>query len=142
MKILIEDNGSEVELEIREYLHFANTVHELGDSDYAISQRGVTKALEDALESKLKKVILLTDTVGTNLITFELNDHLIVSEIDLVIDSGMPIGTTFDIASNSNIEFLENESIYILPNNLDVYDLALTGNIKLTKITEELWIST
>lgn len=138
MKILIEDNGSEVELEIREYLHFANTVHELGDSDYAISQRGVTKALE---ESKLKKVILLTDT-ATNLITFEFNDHLIVSEIDLVIDSGMPIGTTFDITTNSNIEFLENESIYTLPNNLDVNDLDLTGNIKLTKITEELWIST
>lgn len=140
MKILIEDNGSEVELEIREYLHFANTVHELGDSDYAISQRGVTKALE---ESELKKVILLTDTEGTsNLITFDLNAHLIVSEIDLVIDSGMPIGTTFDITTNSNIEFLENESIYTLPNNLDVYDLDLTGNIKLTKITEELWIST
>lgn len=138
MKILIEDNGSEVELEIREYLHFANTVHELGNSDYAISQRGVTEALE---ESKLKKVILLTDTAETNLITFEFNAHLIVSEIDLVIDSGMPIGTTFDITSNSNIEFLENESIYILP-NLDVYDLDLTGNIKLTKITEELWIST
>lgn len=140
MKILIEDNGSEVELEIREYLHFANTVHELGDSDYAISQRGVTEALE---ESKLKKVILLTDTEGTsNLITFEFNAHLIVSEIDLVIDSGMPIGTTFDITSNSNIKFPENESIYTLPNNLDVYDLDLTGNIKLTKITEELWIST
>ena len=139
MKILIEDNGSEVELEIREYLHFANTVHELGDSDYAISQRGVTKALE---ESELKKVILLTDSVGTNLITFELNNHLIVSEIDLVIDSGMPIGTTFDITTNSNIEFLENESIYTLPNNLYVNDLDLTGNIKLTKITEELWIST
>lgn len=139
MKILIEDNGSEVELEIREYLHFANTVHELGDSDYAISQRGVTKALE---ESELKKVILLTDSVGTNLITFEHNNHLIVSEIDLVIDSGMPIGTTFDITTNSNIEFLENESIYTLPNNLYVNDLDLTGNIKLTKITEELWIST
>lgn len=137
MKILIEDNGSEVELEIREYLHFANTVHELGDSDYAISQRGVTKALEEA---KLKKVILLTGTAETNLITFGFNGYLIVSEIDLVIDSGMPIGTTFDITSNSNIEFPENESIYTLPNNLD--DLDLTGNIKLTKITEELWIST
>lgn len=136
MKIIIEDNGSEVELEIREYLHFANTVHELGDSDYAISQRGVTKALE---ESKLKKVIFLTDTAETNLITFEFNAHLIVSEIDLVIDSGMPIGTTFDITSNSNIEFLENESIYTLPNNLDV-DLDFTGNIKLTKITENIWL--
>ena len=137
MKIIIEDNGSEVELEIREYLHFANTVHELGDSDYAISQRGVTEALE---ESKLKKVILLTDTSETNLITFEFNAHLIVSEIDLVIDSGMPIGTTFDITTNSRIEFTENESLYTLP-NLDV-NLDLTGNIKLTKITEELWIST
>lgn len=137
MKILIEDNGTEVELEIQEYIHLANTVHELGDSDDAISQRGVTEALK---VDKLKKVILLInlDEPEEFTLTQEFNAYTVVSEIDLVLDCNLEIGTFFNITTNSSIKLPENEELYT---SLGV-DEDLTGNIKLTKITDELWIST
>lgn len=58
MKLRIIENGKETLLDVNDFVHYANTVHELGDSKWlAMSQYGITKAIDDLLENfKLKDI--------------------------------------------------------------------------------------
>lgn len=125
MKILIEDNGSEVELEIREYIHFANVVDELGDSkDHAVSQRVVNNL-------KFKNVII---PEGEFVLTKEHSSHTIITGFDIYISDELPIGTNFKIITDSQIVLPLTDTIY--------NDELIDGSSELTKIAENIWLLT
>lgn len=61
MRVIIEDSGERKIVQIQEYVHYANTLQDLGDSQYdTISQDGITRAITDA---KLKKIFVVDPSV-------------------------------------------------------------------------------
>lgn len=125
MKILIEDNGLETELEIIEYIHFANVVDELGDSkDHAVSQRAVNNL-------KFKNVII---PEGEFVLTKEHSSHTIITSFDIYISDELPIGTNFKIITDSQIVLPLTDTIY--------NDELIDGSSELTKIAENIWLLT
>lgn len=135
MKILIEDNGTEVELEIQEYLHLANVSDELGDSpELAISQRLVTYELSRI--EKLTETNIIINEEDDFALTEEHNNNLIITEESVLISPELPIGTTFEIYTSAEILLDSTETFY---KTNDSY-VTSNGYIRIIKITNNKWI--
>lgn len=81
MKLRIIENGKETLLDVNDFVHYANTVHELGESEWLVmSQFGVTKAIQNITENiNLKSVFYATGPC-------EIEDDLILLHYQNYID--------------------------------------------------------
>lgn len=87
MKLRIIENGKETLLDVNDFVHYANTVHELGDSKWlAMSQYGVTKAISDLFENiNLKNIFFATGPCGTEDDLILLHYQNYIDYLELVI---------------------------------------------------------
>lgn len=137
MKLLIEDNGHEIELDIREYLHLANVSNELGDSTkLAISQHLITSEL--ARIEQLTKINVINNIEEDFALTEEHNNNLIITEESILVSPELPIGTAFEVYSYAEILLDSSETFYTTNNSY----ATPTGYIRIVKISNNKWLIT